>query len=219
MSIEFKTFVTNNLAPRLFTAASLLCGLSHAAQAQQQKWEAAPVPPRPETSDAASVMLQSGVGSNVAFMRAGVVELGGSLSYANTEDFQSTVFSPSAGYFFMNNFQISLIGNMGYSQVKSEDGHGAGSIIVEPSFHYPLTNTEFVFAGMGVGALFETDEKTGTAVAPRVGYKMLVGRSGLLSFSFQPIIGLQASDSQYVNGTVVEVKRTNNLRVGYSVLL
>lgn len=198
------------------SACSIL--LTGGAFAQQQL-ETAPVPPKPQPGESVEVKRQSGIGSEFAFAEAGVVEIGGSLGFTQAEEYSDGNFSPSIGYFFANNVQISLLGNVGYVKVDGEDAKSVGSLIAEPSFHYPTTNTTFLFAGFGVGALFESQEKTGVALAPRVGYKNLVGRSGMFTISLQPIIGLNESEAQSVQGTVLNVRRANNLRLGYTVLL
>lgn len=185
----------------------------------QEALEKAPVPPKPQSGEPMEVKRQSGIGSNFAFSEAGVVELGGSLGYTSAEKYTEANISPSIGYFIANNVQFSLLGNVSYVKIDGQKQRNVGSLILEPSYHIPLTNTNFVFLGVGAGALFEYKEKTGTAIAPRLGYKTLVGRSGMLTFAFQPIFGLNEADVQTSQGTVLTVKQANNVQVGYTVLL
>jgi hypothetical protein len=200
-----------SLLPFILSASSIY--------AQTQNLEKAPEPPRVQPGETTDVKRQSGIGSDTAFSAAGVVEIGGSFGLTSASEFTEANFSPMIGYFFADNVQISALGLVNYVKYEEEKEKTIGSLLLEPSFHMPFTSSTFGFFGVGVGALFEQGEKTGFAVAPRIGYKNLVGRSGMLTVSFQPIFGLNESEVQTAQGTVLTVKQANNIRVGYTVLL
>jgi hypothetical protein len=180
--------------------------------------EKAPAPPTLESSKTPSLQRQAGIGSPVAFAEAGVLEMGGSFSTSTAEDYNEASVSPMIGYFIADNIQVSALVNASYVKVGEEESRSVGSMIAEPSLHVPMTRTTFIFGGIGFGALFQKGAETGFAVAPRVGYKNLVGRSGMLTLSLQPVFGINDQEVQSVGGTVVTVSQAYNMGLGYTVL-
>lgn len=194
--------------------------------------EKAPVPPKIEAGQQVEMKQQAGIGSTYAYASAGVVEAGGAVNYSSTESRTTAGLTPSIGYFFADNFQISALTNFTYTRLKDEaskegaaaetkgeDTTNSGSIVLEPSAHMPLSREQFVFGGLGFGAYFAKSQDTAMAVAPRIGFKNLVGRSGMLSVALQGVYAVNKKNIDDVEGTVVTVENGTNLSFGYSVLL
>lgn len=195
-----------------------------------EELEKSPIPPKIEAGMSAEMKHQAGIGSNYAYSAAGVVEVGGAINYSSSKSRTSAGFTPSVGYFFIDNFQISALTNFTYTHLKednttnegyteTEDTTNSGSIVLEPSIHMSLSRQDFIFGGLGLGAYFAKDQDTGFAVAPRVGFKTLVGRSGMLSVALQGVYALNVQDEEDIDGTVITVEDGVNLSFGYSVLL
>jgi hypothetical protein len=187
-----------------------------------QKLEEAPVPPKIEGKEM-ELKRQAGIGSEFAYAESGVVEVGGSINFSDTKSRVSSGFTPSVGYFFNDNLQISALTNFTYTRLKDKEATGdttsrSGSIVLEPSVHMPVSRTQFVFGGLGLGLYFAKGQDTGTAIAPRVGYKTLVGRSGMLTAALQGVYALNKEDNENIDGTVITVENGANIDIGYSVL-
>lgn len=194
--------------------------------------EKAPIPPKIESGNPVDMKRQAGIGSNYAYAEAGVVEAGGSVNYSSSDSRTSAGFTPSIGYFFADNFQISALSNFTYTRLKDEDSKNdgaaetvgedttnSGSLVLEPSVHVPLSRLQFVFGGLGAGAYFAKDQDTGFAIAPRVGFKTLVGRSAMISIALQGVYALDAQENKDVEGTVITVENGVNLGFGFTALL
>lgn len=207
--MSFSTILTR------FTITSVMAA-SSSAFAQK---DPIPEPPRIAPSQEVGVQKQAGVGGNIAYSRAGVVELGGTISATTAEKYTEVGISPTIGYFFADNVELSGIVNWRYGKVDNTDGRHVASVLVEPSLHIPLSAEQFAFVGLGVGALVQTGVDTGGAIAPRIGFKHLIGRSGMLNVTADGVYGLSRSEVQTKNGTVLTVKSAYNFGVGYTVLL
>lgn len=208
------------LIQKLFTAAvSVAFSVTAFAQTTSTEREPAPEAPKLEPADASAIQHQAGIGSNVSYARGGVVELGGSISATSADKYTSIGLAPSVGYFLVDNVQLTGIVNWRYAKVEDADAQHVTTVIAEPSFHVPLNNYQFIFAGVGIGMLFQTDVESGAAFAPRLGLKNLVGRSGMLTADVQAIYGLNRSEVRTAEGTVLAVKSAYGLSVGYTVLL
>lgn len=181
--------------------------------------EAAPEAPKVAPTESVGMRTQAGIGSEVSFARAGVVELGGSVAFTSAEKLTSLSFAPTAGYFFADNLQISGILNWNHSKVGEEKATNVISLIAEPSFHYPLTNEQFTFIGLGAGALFQEDVDTGFAISPRIGFKNLIGRSGMVTADVRAIYSLNDTNVSTSEGNVLAVKSAYGMGIGYTVLL
>ena len=138
-----------------------------------------PTPPAPK-GFSKEVQEKAGLGTGLTYAEAGVLELGGSLGYINANKFVQFNVSPSIGWFFADNFQISGIISFNYSSLGSENAT-YWTALAEPSFHVPFTKTVFGFLGMGVGPAYSDIAGTGLALVPRIGSNVLVGRSGVLT--------------------------------------
>ncbi|HUS26989.1 MAG TPA: hypothetical protein VMZ53_00715 [Kofleriaceae bacterium] len=182
-----------------------------------------PAPPVPTPAIPgvnADVVEQAGVGGAVGYGRAGVLELGGSAGLTMAQDVRALNFSPSVGWFLIDNFEISAI--LDVTNLKA-GGESATlfSALVEPSFHLPINRSMFGFVGMGIGAAYQHDLGSGMAVAPRVGMDFLVGRSGILrpSLAYEytthdsmAAIGPDGS----ANVTLVAISSALRFNIGYS---
>lgn len=181
-----------------------------------------PTPPVPVPED--DVKEYSGVGSNVAYTRAGVVELGGSFAFNGSGDITTVSADPSIGYFLFDNIQASAI--LG-TRVTNLDGETASrfSLVLEPSLHYPFTKTFFGFVGVGGGLATAggnaQDFRVGGALAPRVGVKFLVGRSGLINVGARQVISFIDADTNYTpygGNALLAFTNTFDAQVGYTVM-
>jgi hypothetical protein len=124
------------------------------------------------------VVEQAGIGGTVGYARAGVLELGGAAGLTLADGIRAINFSPSVGWFLVDNLELSAI--LDITHMKAGDTSGTlFSVLAEPSFHLPFNRSMFGFVGLGVGAAYESDIGTGFAVAPRIGGEFLVGRSGI----------------------------------------
>ncbi|MBK8691320.1 MAG: hypothetical protein IPN17_03180 [Deltaproteobacteria bacterium] len=149
---------------------------------------AAPVVP------AGGIVSQAGIGGSTAYGRPGVVELGGSIGLTLAGDLSSTSTN-------------------GVSTSAS-----SLNVLVEPSYHLPLTQSLFAFLGVGVGLGYADGPGAGFALAPRLGMNIMVGRSGILT----PALQFVYSTSQVINtpqGTLIGGNTSFGLNVGYTVML
>ena len=130
------------------------------------------------------IVEQAGVGGQVGYGRAGVLELGGSAGLMLASDFRNVTVSPTVGWFVADNLELSAI--LSVSNIKAGDESSTmWSAVAEPSYHLPFNRTMFGFVGLGVGAAYEEKLGAGLAVAPRIGGNFLIGRSGVLTPSLQ----------------------------------
>ncbi len=176
--------------------------------------------PAPPVAEAAlppgGVVEQAGIGGEVGYGRAGVLELGGSAGLMLSSQFRNVTIAPSFGWFVSDNFELSAI--LSVSNVKAGTMSATTwSAIAEPSYHVPFNRTTFGFFGMGVGAGYENKMGAGLAFAPRVGAKFLVGSSGVLTPSLQY---MYISHDAMTTGdaTVVALTSAMSVNVGYTTM-
>lgn len=168
------------------------------------------------------VVEQAGVGGTVGYGRAGVLELGGAAGLTIAQDIRAINFSPSIGWFLVDNFELSAVFDV--SNFKAGDESATlWSALIEPSFHLPVNRGMFGFVGMGIGAAYQNQLGAGMAVSPRIGMDFLVGRSGILrpSLSYE----YTTHDSMAAVGpdgttsvTLVAVSSALRFNVGYSTM-
>ena len=183
--------------------------------------DAAPPVPTPAIPGInGDVVQQAGVGGTVGYGRAGVLELGGAAGLTLAQDIRAINFSPSVGWFLVDNFELSAIFDVSNMKAGSESAT-LWSALVEPSFHLPFNRGMFGFVGMGIGAAYQNDLGAGMAVAPRIGMDFLVGRSGILrpSLSYE----YTTHDSMAAVGpdgttdvTLVAISSALRFNIGYS---
>jgi hypothetical protein len=187
--------------------------------------DADPAPPVPTPNIpglTGDVVEQAGVGGTVGYARAGVLELGGSAGLTMAQDIRAINFSPSIGWFLVDNFELS--GILDVANLKAgESSATIWSALVEPSFHLPFNRSMFGFIGMGVGASYVSELGTGMAVAPRIGMDFLVGRSGILrpslSYQYTTHDAMASSDDEgNTNVTLVAISSALRFNIGYSTM-
>jgi hypothetical protein len=187
--------------------------------------DADPAPPVPTPTVPGlngEIIDQAGVGGSVGYGRAGVLELGGAAGLTLAQDIRAVNFSPSIGWFLVDNFELSAI--LDVSNLKAGDESATlWSALIEPSFHMPFNRSMFGFLGMGVGAAYQDELGGGLAVAPRVGLDFLVGRSGILrpSLSYQytthDAMG-SIDENGNTNVTLVAISSALRFNIGYSAM-
>ncbi len=188
-----------------------------------------PLPPAPGGEVAVTgVTSQAGIGGTQAYARAGVLELGGSAGLTIGENFTQFTLSPSIGWFFVDNLEISAI--MGLNYVSQTIGEGASeqdftstvlNLLIEPSYHLPFSDRLFGFLGIGAGLAYRggdgADGGTGFAIAPRLGLNVMVGRSGIFTPAITAVY--QTTDAVATpQGNVVAVAATFGMQAGYTVM-
>lgn len=188
-------------------------------ETHQETVDPRPAPPAPVVGTRTGVIDQAGAGSNVAYGRAGVLELGGSAGFSAASDYTRLELEPSVGYFLVDNVELSLLPSVQYFNVSGANGSGHATtwkVLAEPSFHLPFTPNVFGFLGIGAGINYVTDT-AGFALQPRLGANILVGRSGILS----PWFGVAYSTVDAIrtpNGTLLAVNTSYTMNVGYTVM-
>jgi hypothetical protein len=163
------------------------------------------------------VVQQAGVGGRTAYGRAGVLELGGSLGFNHAGSLTSLNISPSLGWFFMDNFEISAIVGFNYVNASSVSAT-ALNILAEPSFHIPFSQTVFGFLGVGVGLGYSNSAGAGFALAPRLGANIMVGRSGVFTPALQFVYSTTDIVTTSSGMTLVGVSTSFGVSAGYTVM-
>ena len=164
------------------------------------------------------IVSQAGVGGEVGYGRAGVLELGGSAGFAFASDYRSMNFSPTIGWFVADNLEISAI--LSVANIKTGDNAATlWSALLEPSYHVPFNRSVFGFLGLGVGAAHVSGRGTGFAVAPRIGANFMIGRSGVLT----PSLDYQYTTIESEMGgasdvTVVALTSAVRFNIGYTAM-
>jgi hypothetical protein len=181
-----------------------------------------PAPPvAAPLASAGGVVSQAGIGGSTAYGRPGVVELGGNVGLTIAGDLTQFNISPTVGWFFTDNLQISGIVGFNYihtSIAGVSTSATALNILVEPSYHLPLNNSLFAFLGVGVGLGYANGSGAGFALAPRLGMNIMVGRSGILS----PALQFVYSTTEVLRtpqGTFIGGSTAFGLNIGYTVML
>jgi hypothetical protein len=189
----------------------------------QSDHDAAPPVPTPNIPGInGDVVEQAGVGGTVGYARAGVLELGGAAGLTIAQDLRAVNFSPSIGWFLVDNFELSLILDVTNLKAGTQSAT-LFSALAEPSFHLPFNRGMFGFVGMGIGAAYTSEVGGGMAVAPRIGMDFLVGRSGVLrpslSYEYTTHDSMATLDGEgNANVTVVAISSALRFNVGYSTM-
>ncbi|MDQ3369709.1 MAG: hypothetical protein M3680_30165 [Myxococcota bacterium] len=185
--------------------------------------DADPAPPvaSPGVSLPGGVIQQAGVGGTTGYGRAGVLELGGSAGLMMATGFRNVNFAPMIGWFVADNVELSAI--LGVSNIKAgAESATVFSALVEPSYHVPFNRSTFGFLGLGLGAAYVSELGGGLAVAPRIGAKFLVGRSGVLTPSLSYEYTTHNVDAVGENMerdvTLVAVSSSLRINVGYTAM-
>lgn len=176
--------------------------------------QAPPLAPNPMAGQNFGVVSQAGVGSTVAYSRAGVIELGGGLSWLSEDKTNRLTITPQVGWFATDNVELSTMLQWELDGVKTR----RVTFLVEPSFHLPLAQQLFIFGGLGVGAAYKSEGSVGFALAPRAGFNVLVGRSGILTPSVTWATSTNRAEAAQEGQTLLAVNSRWNLNLGYSVM-
>jgi hypothetical protein len=168
------------------------------------------------------VTRQAGVGGSQAYGRAGVLELGGSAGFAAASNYNRFEVSPSIGLFVMDNVELSLLTAFNYFSVGDVDGTGGTDAtefkaLIEPSFHIPFSQVAFGFVGLGAGVAYLTGSDAGFALQPRIGANFLIGRSGILTPSFN-VAYSTVEALRTPAGTLLAVQTSYGLNIGYTIM-
>ncbi len=181
-----------------------------------------PLVAAPMAENGPGVTSQAGIGGTQAYGRVGVLELGGSAGMTIANTFNRVELAPSVGLFIADNLQLSVIGVYSRFHVDGENGVAGRTatefkLLLEPSYHLPLSQTLFAFAGVGAGVAYLSKQETGFAMQPRLGLNLLVGRSGILTPSFNVAYSTVDAIST-PGGTVLGVQTSYGINVGYTVM-
>ena len=167
------------------------------------------------------IVEQAGIGGPTAYGRAGVLELGGSAGMVLAPGFRNVNFAPMVGWFVSDNIELS--GILGVSNIRAGDSSATvWSALVEPSYHIPMNRSMFGFFGMGIGAAYVSELGAGLAVAPRIGFNFMVGRSGVLtpSLSYEYTTHNVTTIDEDMNEdiTLVAVSSSMRINIGYTAM-
>jgi hypothetical protein len=145
-------------------------------------------PPDIRVPEEVDVAKNAGVGSDLAYASKTVVEMGGVLALRHQSETTLFRFSPSIGYFIVDNIELTLFPEIIITRIGADDGAAAEGAqtdwsigaVLEPSYHLPLSDRLFAFAGFGIGLNYAEDPGVDLLFRPRLGLDILVGRSGIL---------------------------------------
>jgi len=176
-----------------------------------------------------SILKQAGVGSEHGYGRAGVLELGGFGNVTLADSFTSIGCSPVAGWFIFNGVELSVITGVNFISQDQVSLNASGAqviedvnslqmlFLVEPSYHFKLTDVMWAFLGVGAGvANQDPGAGVGFAVAPRFGLNVMIGRSGIftpaMTAVYQTTSGVQTPQGS------ADVSGTFGMTAGFTVM-
>lgn len=175
-----------------------------------------PTAPSPVVTRAMTLVRQAGVGGGVSYARGGVLELGGSVSWSKIAGVNALSVAPMVGFFVTDNFELSAILQVQYTHGSDSKTFLTG--LVEPSLHIPLGSGQaFIFGGVGVGVAYHQGYGSGVAIAPRAGFNISVGRSGMLTPSATFNWASNAA-KETPTGVQLAVHTMWGANIGYSVM-
>ena len=212
----------------LFAAASLFCANAQAYVANtaspeklppaQSTNEPRPTAPTPFDGADTKLVKQAGIGSEVAYGRAGVLELGGGVTFSGSRDGTLLSVAPTIGWFFADNFELSAIAAFTHNRIGQSNSNSYFTALLEPSAHIPIVDSLFLFGGLGAGLGYDVNRKsTGFALAPRLGANIMVGRSGVLTPSATWNFATNSA-VQTQQGTMLALNNTYGINVNYTVM-
>lgn len=131
------------------------------------------------------VVEGAGMGSAVAYGTRGVVELGGTLGLDIRDETIDFIVAPTVGYFIADRVELSLIPLIRVQQVGDADSdldetNVRFAAILEGSYHLPLSEVFYAFAGLGLGLTYEEGPGADFLIRPVIGMDIMIGRSGIL---------------------------------------
>lgn len=183
MTTESRTQRLPLIGRALTIAACAATCLTTPAQAQEAQT------PRSGMSDEGSTDRAEG---GPAYGEKGAIELGGSIGMNWTNDAFRLDVSPSIGYFLLDRVAVSALLRISYEDQEDDRGDRdsvkSGALIFEPSYHYPVREELFAFAGLGMGVGHD-DEDFDLEIIPRAGLNVGLGLVGLVTPSVRmPIL-------------------------------
>jgi hypothetical protein len=178
-----------------------------------------PTPRVPEVleGDDASlyVVEQAGVGGPIAYATATVLEVGGTGSVMGTADFVSVRFAPFVGWFVADGVEL-IYTNEIIGGTRQDRAHFAFIASGELDVHLRITDRLLIFAGPGVGALYNGSD-VGLLLRPRLGLDILVGRSAILRPAFN--FSWATVDMYDLGGDeLADTRISYGLELGYSAM-
>ncbi len=123
------------------------------------------------------VIEQAGVGGPTAYASAGVLEVGGTGSLFATDEYVGARLAPFVGWFLFDGIELSYIHEIYGGAFQGERFFGT-VLYIELSAHLRFGDRLLGFLGLAPGLLYN-GEDTGFAIKPRMGFDVLVGRSGI----------------------------------------
>ena len=171
-------------------ASAVLCltgatGVAIAQEVEERDYSSEAQQPAPPNAGAEArtpsdieVAKDAGVGSPLAYARRSIVELGGTLALTHDGDITLFRISPSIGYFFVDNVELTLFPNLSILHFADDTTVQIGAVL-EPSYHLPLSDALYAFAGLGFGFNYAEDPGFEALLRPRIGTDVMVGRSGI----------------------------------------
>ncbi len=206
-------------APAPVPAAAPVAAGSAVMVADNDPAHADPVDSAPSTI---APRLSEKYGMNGRYGQLGTFELGASAGLTLASNLRDVSFSPSFGYFVGDTFEVS--GILGVTNIAAgNESSTVYSAMVEPSFHFAMSRDVFAFVGMGGGAAYVSQLGTALAVAPRAGFNVLVGKSGVLTpslsyeYTMHDTMSVKLPDGT-TDVTLLAVSSQLRANIGYSVI-
>jgi hypothetical protein len=156
--------------------------------------EPMPPPPQPVDTDAGPAEETRAE----EFASRGTLEVGGAIGAIITENTSTFTASPTVGYFVADGIEVSGIFQIAYTRIEdafgNDDSQTVGSLIVEPSYHYPLGPDVLVNGGVGIGGGYNGDD-INFQIIPSVGLDVLTSRHTVVTPTLRmPIVIADAGD-------------------------
>ncbi len=171
-----------------------------------------PLPP-------ADAPAEGGLTRADAFARRGTIEAGGSIGGIITEDTSTFTASPVLGYFVADRIQVSGIFQIAYTRVEDamglDDSQTVGSLLVEPSYHYPLGADVLANGGVGLGGGYNGDD-INFQVVPALGLDVMTSAHTVITPSIRMPIVIANDETDLDGGGGVDTNVGLALDVGVS---
>jgi hypothetical protein len=141
------------------------------------------------------------------FSARGTLEVGGAVGAIITENTSTFTASPTVGYFVADRIEVSGIFQIAYTRIEdafgNDDSQTVGSLIVEPSYHYPLGPDVLVAGGVGLGGGYDGDD-INFQIIPSVGLDVLTSRHTVITPTLRmPIVIADANEPE--SGTDTDI--------------
>lgn len=127
------------------------------------------------------------------YVKKDTIEVGGSIGGSWAGDVFTLTASPTVGYFIVDRVELSLSLNITYIHTEdSVTGMSSsaknGALVLEPSYHHPLSEDMLVLAGLGIGSGWDGDDFDFELI-PHVGLNFITSRSSVITPSIRvPIL-------------------------------